>query len=315
MTLKSGMNASLGFVTEGTWGIYQAPTRWVPLVKHGIKKDIARLESKGIIAGRRVIDADQWSPGNVDVEGPVELELYDRSIGLLFTHMFGAVVTTGTGPFTHTFTPGTLTGKGLTIQAGMPNTTDGTVHPYSSIGCKVAEWELGCAAGEVATLGLDILAKNQVTTETLVSPSYATGIGIGMTFVGATVTLAGSAYKTMEATLAGSNGLSQRRFYSADGTIDEPLEAEIREHTGTINSELFDLTAYNRFVNGTTAALVYHFARGASTCDITMNVRFDGETPEVDGPGVIGLDLPFKCLADTDAAAITAVLVNADTTP
>lgn len=315
MVLKSGMNASLGFATEGTWGTYQAPTRWVPLVEESLTKEIDRLESAGIIAGRRVLDADQWAPGNVTGEGEIGLELYDRSIGMLFTHMFGAVATAGAGPFVHTFTPGTLTGKGLTVQVGKPDTTTGAVHPFSALGCKVSEWEIGCSAGEIATLGATLAYKDIVTSHALVPPSYATGIGIGMTFVGGSITVAGQPYKTQELTIAGSNGLNTDRRFIGDATIDEPLEADLREYTAEISSEFFNLAMWDRFVNGDVAELVATFARGTSTCEITMNVRFDGETPNVDGRDVIPQTVPVKAIGDTDAAAITAVLTNGDATP
>ncbi len=312
MALKSGMNSSFGLSSEVTYGTYVAPTRWLPHVKAPLDHAIERLESEGIMAGRRVLDADQWSAGNIDVKLPLEVEVYDRSIGLLFTHMFGSVVTTGSGPYTHTFTPGDLTGKSFTGQIGTPNTTDGTVHPFSLLGCKVEEWELGLEAGKTATLGLDIIAKSVTTAQSLAAVSYATGIGIGMTFVGASVTLAGSAYKTEKVTLKGNNGLNTERRFIGDQAIDEPLEAGLREYSGTISSEFFDLTAYNRFVNGTTAALVIAMAKGTATATITMNVRVDGEAPKVEDRDVVKNDLPFKCIGDTDAGAITAVLVNGD---
>lgn len=316
MPLKSAMNSSLGLANEATWGTYVAPTRHIPHVSWSVQKEPERIESEGIMAGRRVLDSDQWAPGNVTVEGEVGLELYDRSIGLLFTHMFGSVVTSGVGPFTHTYVPGDLTGKGLTLQAGIPNTTDGTVHPFSALGCKIPSWEIACSAGEVATVGLDVVAKDLVTSQSLVAPSYAAGIGIGMTFIGASLTVAGSAYKTQELTIAGDNGLNtDRRFFSADGLIDEPLESELREYTAEISSEFFDLTMWNRLVNGTTASLVSHFARGTSTCDITMNVRFDEASTEVDGRDVVPQSIMCKAIGDTDAGAITAVLTNADSTP
>jgi hypothetical protein len=315
MPLRSGMNSSLGFAAESTYGTYQAPARWVPHVSAPLDHQIDRLESEGIMAGRRVLDSDQWAPGDITAGVPLGLELYDRSIGLLFTHMFGSVVTTGVGPFTHTFTPGDLSGKSLTMQIGTPNSVDGTVHPFSLLGCKIASWELGLSAGEIATLGLDVLAKDVTTAQALVAPAYSAGIGIGMTFVGAAVTIAGSPYKTKEITLAGDNGLADDRRFIGQQTIDEPLEAALREYTGTIDSELFDLTAYNRFVNGTAAALVFSLARGTATATFTMNIQFDGDPPQVEGREIVMESLPFKCIGDTDAAAITCVLVNGDSTP
>jgi hypothetical protein len=309
------MNSSLGFVAESTYGTYVAPSRWIPHVSAPIANAIERMESEGIIAGRRILDADQWSPGNQDPSMEIGCELYDRSIGLLFTHMFGAVQTSGAGPFTHTFTPGDLQGKSLTMQVGTPNSVDGTVHPFTMLGCKVAAWELGLVSGEIATLGLDIMGREVTTAQSLVAPSYATGIGSGMSFVGASVTIAAAAYKTKEMTLAGDNGLDGDRYFIGEGRRDEPLEAALREYTGTINSEFFDLTAYNRFVNGTTAALVFALAKGTSTATFTMNVRFDGDAPQVEGRDIVMESLPFKVVGDTDAAGITCVLVNGDAIP
>jgi hypothetical protein len=129
------------------------------------------------------------------------------------------------------------------------------------------------------------------------------------------VNLAGSAYRTKELTLAGDNMLDGDRRFIGDATIDEPLEAGLREYTGQLDSEFFDLTAYNRFVNGDEAALVIALAKGASTVTITMNVRFDGDAPQVEGREIVQNALPFKAAGDTDAGAITCVLVNDDSTP
>jgi hypothetical protein len=123
-------------------------------------QDRTRLESGGIIAGRRVLTSDQWSGGDVTVSGSVQHELYNRGLGKIFTAMFGTVVTTGAGPYTHTFTPGDLTGDALTVQVGRP-ATNGTVYPFTYAGMKVTSWEIACAAGEIATLGMDLVGQRE----------------------------------------------------------------------------------------------------------------------------------------------------------
>ena len=45
-----------------------------------------------------------------------------------------------------------------------------------------------------------------------------------------------------------------------------------------------------------------------------LNVRFDGDTPNVNGRGIIEQPIKFKCLSTNDAAAITVTLVNTDST-
>jgi hypothetical protein len=76
------------------------------------------------------------------------------------------------------------------------------------------------------------------------------------------------------------------------------------------------LTALNRFINGTEAALVLTFNAGASAqTTFTMNVRFDGEDPDL-GAELLEQPLSFKAVSSTsDAAALTVAVVNADATP
>jgi hypothetical protein len=135
-------------------------------------------------------------------------------------------------------------------------------------------------------------------------------------FTGATVTIAGSSYATRKLSLKGNNGLDDDRYYLGSQGRGEALESELREYTGEINSDFWDMTAYRRFVAGTSAAVVFSFARGTSTATITMNVRFDGTTPKLSGREVVMQDLPFTVLGTTtDALGITCVLVNGDSSP
>jgi len=58
--------------------------------------------------------------------------------------------------------------------------------------------------------------------------------------------------------------------------------------------------------------MVLDFTSGTDRVTITTNVRFDGESPQVGGREILTQSVPFKCVGTTDAAAITAVLVNGD---
>lgn len=157
MTLKSGLANQIGFAEEVTWGVPVAPTVFLPVIDTGAKTTIDRLKSKGIIAGQRVMRSQQWAPGNMNAALSPGFELYDRSLSVLFKHMFGA--TSGSGPFT--LTPGDLTGKGLTVQTGLVDVGTGTVNPFTYPGSKIAKWQLACKAGEIATLGVDFAARRE----------------------------------------------------------------------------------------------------------------------------------------------------------
>lgn len=309
---RSGIAAQIGWASESPFGTYAAPDRFVPLISETLSKDVARLESDAIRAGRFVLDDDDWAAGDVTVGGGIELELYAHTIGELLEHLFGQVSTTGSGPFTHTFTPATTFGKSLTVQVGRPG-VGGTVHPFSYTGVKVASAELSCQVGQFARLNLDVVGEDETTGESLASVSYNAAIK-PLRFTQATVSLAGSPFSVRSANLTIANAMdTDRRFLGTD-TIAEPIDNELREITGELDAEFTDLTAYDRFINGTQAALVLTFSDGTNSLAVTLNVRFDGTTPNVGGRGIVRQPLPFKAVGSTDAAAITAVLINTDAT-
>jgi hypothetical protein len=316
MALASGLGGQLGIKAESTYGTYIAPDRFFEFVSESLVLDRDRIESMGIGAGRRV--QRRWAAGVQRVTGDVEMEMAAQGFGIWLTHMFGSVVTAGSNPYTHTATPGDLAGKSLTVQVGRPD-IGGTVRVFSYLGCKVASWELAAAVNEYAKLTVSLYGSHEDTSQTLAVASYPATLS-PFTFVHGSVSVAGSAFDVKDFTLSADNGLATDRHFIRTTTPErpkEPLEANYRQYTGSLTADFTDLTAYNRYVNGTEAALVLTFNAGASAIlAVTLNVRYDGETPTIGGPELLEQSLPFKAISTTsDAAAVTAVLTNADAAP
>lgn len=316
MAYPSGLAAQLGIAEEITYGTFVAPARFHEFISESIKFDRKRIASKAIRAGRRTLH--RWAAGTQKVQGSIVLEVAAQGFGLLFKHLFGGIVTTGTNPYTHTFTPGTLTGKSLSMQVGKPD-DGGVVRSHSYLGCKLTGAELRARIDEYAQMTVNVYGAHEDTGQTLGVASYPATLS-PFVFTSGSVTLAGSGFDVKEFTLSLQNALALERFFVKATTPErpkEPLENGLMAITGNLMAEYVDLTAYNRFVAGTEAALVLSFNAGASAqLNITMNVRFDGETPVVDGRDLLTQPLPFVAVSSTsDAAAITAVLINADSTP
>jgi hypothetical protein len=311
----AGFKSQLGFKEESTYGTRVVPDRFLEFVSEGIKLTRQRIDSRGIRAGRRTLH--RWNAGIQEAAGPFEIELAAQGTGLLLKHLFGAVSTAGTNPYTHTFTPGILNGKSLTVQFNKPDIS--TDRPFDYTGVKCTSWELGLKVGELAMLTVETYGTHEQTDQSLASVSYP-GTYTPFVFTHGSLTIAAAEYEIEAITLTGDNALKTGRHFMRASNPErpkEPLENGQRDYGGTIDSEFRDLTAYNRFVNGTEAALVLTLNAGASAqLTITTNVRFDGETPGVADMGLLDQPLPFKCLhATADASAITAALVNADATP
>jgi hypothetical protein len=324
MALGSGLAAQCGVVDEVTYGTPVVVTRFYEFTGEGPQMDIERMESAALRSGTRVQRSDRWVAGKRNVEGDLEFELANKSFGLLLKHMMGGVATAqpdaGGNPtvYKHTFTPGDLP-VSFTTQMGRPD-VGGTVRPFTYHGCRVSEWELSCTAGEIAKLKLSLIGEDEDTSTGLAVASYPSTLTL-LTFMQGTLTIGGAATDVKDFSLSGNNGLADDRYFFGSALRKNPLEAAMREYTGDITSEFTSLTDYNRFVNGTEAALVLLFSAGTITgafnyeLKITANIRVDGETPTVSGPEIVEQPLSFKCVGNTPATALTIEYQTTDTTP
>lgn len=164
--MPGGIDGQIGFALEVTPGVPVTPTTFLPFLSESLMQEKERLESGGIIAGHRVLMGNMWNGGPITVGGDIQSELYNRNLGKLFKLMFGTANTTGAGPYTHTFSPGSLMGVTGTFQVGR-GASNGTIYPFTYAGCKVASWEISCAAGEIATLGLTLVGTNEIGYRTV----------------------------------------------------------------------------------------------------------------------------------------------------
>jgi len=315
--VSSGFRAQLGLIAETTYGQAVTVTRFYPFVEESLSQEIERLESAGIIAGQRVLRSFQWNPDVVRITGDIGMELFQQQTGLLFEHMLGSITSsTAGGVATHTATPGSLDGKSLTIQVGKPGTA-GTVHPFTYAGVKIQSWELAIETGEIVTLGLTCYGKSETTGVTLATASYPSDIRPFRYDQGG-VSISATSFCVRALTLQGENPMDTERFCIGTSTVDEPLENDTRNYSGTATLEFRDLTMYQRFLGTTEYPVVLTLSASATAQTIiTMNARFDGASPNVTDKGLVMIETPFKCIASTslDSSAISITLKNTQTAP
>lgn len=321
--MATALDAQIGFVDETTFGTPVAVTRFYEFVSESIKMDQARIESSALRSGTRVMRSDRWALGKKTVGGDVTFELANKSFGLLFKHMFGGVATaqpdSGGNPtvYKHTFTPGAYP-TSMTAQVGRTD-VGGTTRPFTYHGCRVESWELGCSVDEIASLKVSLNGEDEDTSTSLATVSYPASLTL-LTFVNGTLSIGGSSASVMSASVAGQNGLATDRYFLGSVLRKQQLEMGMRTYTGTFEAEFESLTHYNRFVNGTEAEIILNFQGGVISgiynyeAKITANVRFDGETPNVSGPDIVGQTLPFK-VVDNGTTSIKLEYQTTDINP
>lgn len=316
MATPSGISAQLNFAAETTYGTAVTPTRSVPFLDESIETTFDPLESAGIISGARVLRSSQWSQGVFHHEGDIGIELSNRSVGLLLYHALGSMTQSGTTvPYTMTFYPGDMTGKGLTFQLGRPD-RGGTVRPFTYAGTKIQSCEIAVSAGEIATMGLGVVAQSMTTGTALASANYATG-NAPFKFTNGSFSLAGSSLCVRSARVSWENNLATDRVCVGHNYIEEPVEENLREITGEVELEFPDLVHWERFIAGTEGALSLAIASDTTSITVSANVRTDSFPVNVADRGLVVVTAGFTAVATStnDATALAITYVTADTTP
>jgi hypothetical protein len=324
--MGTGIDGQIGLAEEVTWGTRVAPARFLEYNEESIQLNNERIESQGLRAGRRV--TRHWVNNRKGAGGGITFEVMNKGFGLLFKHMLGATAVTTPGGGTlsrdHTATVGDLDSKSLTVQKGVPPILAAT-QPFDYTGGKISEWEITNDVDGLLMLSCTFDFQTEDTAQTLASASYASGIE-PLTFLGGLVTIGGAATDLSNFSLSGSNGLKTDRYYiRQSGLKKEQIEdTERRNYEGSFSADFENLTLYNRFANGTEAAIVAKWEGSIIEAALKYEVevtlprcRFEGETPTVGGPDVVAQPVAFKALDPTDGVTspVTIRYRTTDTAP
>lgn len=314
MATSAGLEAAIGMANEVTYGTFVTPARAYEFISETLKLNITRIESMGIRQGRRM--KHRWKAGTKSVTGDVVMELTAADFVLIAEQIFGDADTTGSDPYTHLFEGlGTVDDRSLSVQVARPDDS-ATLRAFSYTGMKVTQWKIEAAIDEFVKSTVSFWGRNEVTSESMGTFTYDTEID-PFTFVHGNLTIGGTEVpvKSCDMTVDLSLAVDRHRMGTSHGQLAKiPKVNDLANISGSITADFENLTQYNRFVSGTEAALVLTFNGGADRqLEITSNVRFDGETPNVGGRELLELSIPYVVTSATDdATAFTMELVSSD---
>ena len=331
MAIRSGLAAQLGLAESSTFGTYQTPTRFLEFVEESLEYQIERVESPGLRANNRVLRTDRYAPGQKRVEGSITLEPATKGFGLVLKHALGtASISTPSGATNarlHAHTLGDIYGTSLTVQVGRPDSS-GTVQPFSFLGCRADTLSFTSSVDEILQCELGLVGQDMTTAQSLATATYPT-TGSAASYeqfywTQGVISLGGSSVAVVtDFEMEINNNLKSDRYFLGGATMSEPILAGMTEITGTITVEFLNLTAYNRFVNNTQAAINAKWTAATAIESTTFpyieidipKARFDGPAdPAVGGPDVLTQEIPFKVLNDGTNAPVTINYMTSDTT-
>lgn len=322
---KTGLSAQLGIGVESTWGTRVVPTRFVEILNESIKLDLQRVESQGLRAGRRFSRA--YHANRKGAGGTVAFEWPTAGGGLIAKHILGAVATTtpvgGTLSRDHLATPGDFDGKSLTVQVGRPD-FGGTVRPFDYVGGKIVQAEFSNAVDGILQCVLTFDFQDEKTDQTLATASYPSALS-QFFFAGAKLTIGGVDIDVRDISCLISAGLKTDRYYLRNSTLkkEQIEDTAPRDAGGNFTADFTSMSLYDSFVAGTEATLSALWRspiaiEGSIYPELEIaaaRVRFDGETPNVQGPDVLTQPVPWKALEPAVGNTISLRVRSADATP
>lgn len=315
MSTGTGLAGQIGVAAEGTYGTYQAPTKFLPTSKAQLTKVKNTAQQTWLGAGRLM----DLGAGRVVTtrggKGTFDLDVTNRGMGLLLQALMGTTVTPvqvgSTTAYTQTHTLADTVNKSLTVQAGIPDTT-GVVHPYSFLGSKVIDVTFTFEVGKEITSTWTIDTQDVVESQTLATASFITSM---RPFVGTDTGIKAGVFGS-EAAATGVKKVTIKierpqnaaRYYLGSGGVKaQPLLNAMTKITGTIEADYVDKTLWaDRFASDSPFSLVLEadgLQIGSSGNNDIFRITLpqcylDGDTPTLQGPDVVSGSFPFVGLFD-----------------
>ena len=324
----SGFLGTLGAKSESSYNTGVTVDKFFEFNSESLAVEVGRVESPSIRSGTRALRSDRRVPYIMGASGSVEMDVLSRGLGFWLEHCLGSVTTTGpaeTTVYTHTATFGSLTGKSFTAQVGVPQVGGGTLTPKTATGGKVKSWTMSCSTGEALKLSADLDFANLEHSTSLAGASYPTAELL--TFVGGSLTVGGTAALINKFSVKVDNGLKiDRRYLRSSATKKEPVEAGQRKIDVEFGLDFEGTTHQDRILSATAAgaqAAVVLTCAGLGTIGSTLKptvtitipvVMFDGDTPTVGGPDVVGETVKGVGLFDGTNQPITVAYKTLDST-
>jgi hypothetical protein len=322
MAIGSGIGSQLGIAAETTFNTPVTVTRFYEFTNENLQYVKKVAVGMGLRAGGTLPRSVRRVVTTSNVTGDFSLDLPTRGLGLLLSQAMGmspSTVTTTTGVYSYSFTLGDVYGRSFTTQVGVPQ-YGGTVTPKTISGAKISAFELAVANGGIATGKFTVDAVALTTSTSLATASYATTGNLFNFSQGAVTIDATSVANIKDFTLTVNNTLKGDRYnLGSSGLKSEQVINGFRTITGKMTAEFTDTTLLNKFLTDSAAAIVVTFTgaviAGGQNERLVITIpaaKFDADTPNVQGPGVIDLAMTFTVYDDGTNQPLTIQYQTAD---
>lgn len=177
--VASGLGTQIVAQDESTFGV--APSlsgaRSYEIKSETLELKKTTVQGEGLAAGRVYDRSKRRVLTNYDVTGAITLDLPTRQLAFWLSYMLGSwgqslatptlIGSSGVYQSIHQglggqqLTGGML-GHSFSVQKGVATADNGTVEPITEVGCKLSDWEIKCAVGQIAEMTLTLDGRNEL---------------------------------------------------------------------------------------------------------------------------------------------------------
>lgn len=258
------------------------------------------------ITGRR--DPAEPYRGFINVSGDTEYPLDVRQIGYLLKAGLGAPTTTGTGPYTHVFKLGAAMPY-FCYEQGFKDIS--TYALYN--GCKLSKLGFSFGGDKELTVTSGLTGMKETIDDESFDDAPTSLTLTRFNFDQATIKEGGSTIGN--STTADINidfNLDGDTYCIGGGGFRSAINEGLVKISGSVKALFENQVLLNKAVNGTDTSLEIKLINGAHSLTVFLpEVKYKRNTPGIDGPKGVLIDLPYdgfyKSNADNTSLKITLV--------
>lgn len=299
MGQATGALTAISLGEESSYGVAATSLQHVYVRKYGVVPRRALLQDDTLRPGVRT--ASRPDLGKIDLRGPLGTHFAAEDAGLLLKHLLGGVDTSGSGPYTHVFTTGSLP-TGLTIEKDHGPQIVGTGRYARHTGCRVASGSFGFPADGYITADYEVIGAGEALSGTPLDGTIEDNGHRSFTVWNGSYLEGGSAAGSLLAMdFQYSNDLDADVYPLNNGGKRAQPAAGSAVITGKATFMFDSMTILNKALAGTESSLTVTAERGNGSGSAgNEHVEFDLQQlmyeqtgPVIEGPRGLQVDLSF----------------------
>lgn len=300
MSQARGSEANFALFEEDTYGQDPGtPSGFkMYLTSFGLQKQRRNIPSQTLTPDRSM---EEPMRGNVDVTGPIGMEMNAESMGMLFKHLLGSVSTTGADPYSHEFTIGDLpTSLLLEKDYGANISGSGRYEKYNGI--RLARGRFQFPQEGPALASFDCVGADMAQDSSALDGSPTDNGMTPFSMFEASIQEGGGAIAVVQsAEMVLDNGLDTGQYVVGGSGVRAGLPEGKAGISGRLTA-LFDSTSLlNKALNDTESSLQITLTRGdglgsagnESMEFLVQQLKYSPNSPPINGPGGVLVNLDF----------------------